>query len=79
PGFKSDRSSFWEFAAHPTPGNPLPCFVQLRFASPTISIIGMRVGTNIESLVDILHFFARFLLMARRSSKVSILPGKHFY
>ncbi|WP_244110184.1 hypothetical protein, partial [Burkholderia ambifaria] len=35
PGFKSDRSSFWEFAAHPTPGNPLPCFVQLRFASPT--------------------------------------------
>ncbi|WP_232461875.1 hypothetical protein, partial [Burkholderia ubonensis] len=25
----------WEFAAHPTPGNPLQGLVQLRFACPT--------------------------------------------
>ncbi|WP_232461881.1 hypothetical protein, partial [Burkholderia ubonensis] len=36
PGFKSDRYAFWEFAAHPTPGNPLQGLVQLRFACPTM-------------------------------------------
>ncbi|WP_232442541.1 hypothetical protein, partial [Burkholderia ubonensis] len=35
PGFKSDRYSFWEFAAHPTPRYPLQRLVQLRFACPT--------------------------------------------
>ncbi|KVZ49799.1 hypothetical protein WK57_16665 [Burkholderia ubonensis] len=34
PSFKSDRYSFWEFAAHPTPGNPLQCSVQLCVACP---------------------------------------------
>jgi hypothetical protein len=32
PGLKSHRYSFWEFAAHPTPANPLQGSVQLRFA-----------------------------------------------
>ncbi|WP_232487772.1 hypothetical protein, partial [Burkholderia ubonensis] len=31
----SDRYSFWEFEAHPAPGNPLQGLVQLRFACPT--------------------------------------------
>ncbi|WP_198361346.1 hypothetical protein [Burkholderia ubonensis] len=54
PGFKSDRYSFWEFAAHPTSANSSQGLVQLRFACPTIEMERQRAEFSFEALDDLL-------------------------
>ncbi|WP_157660763.1 hypothetical protein, partial [Burkholderia ubonensis] len=42
---------FWEFAAHPTPGNPLQCLVPLCFACPTTENHETVIKSYFEALV----------------------------